>query len=129
MCLVVALLHDIDLLHVLSRFGRDFGMLKSESDAGGLWLTMEEGIVYVLPLIRPCSSSDANLYRSICSMVSHIPWILPFLKLIPGSDDGFKRVQQLGIDCATARLQSGSNIKDLCYYLVWRSLSAFLGHD
>ncbi|KAJ3551693.1 hypothetical protein NM688_g4557 [Phlebia brevispora] len=79
-------------------FGRDFGMMKSESDVDGLWHLMETAIL-------------------ISATIAHVPWTIPFLTLIPGSDRGLKKMQQFGRDCVAERMKSGSQVKDIFYYL------------
>lgn len=51
--------------------------------------------------------------------ISHIPWVMPLLRLIPSRD--VKVVQDFGRRMAVRRIEAGSKNKDLFYYLVSRS--------
>lgn len=49
--------------------------------------------------------------------------MIPILTLIPGSDEGMKKLSEFGQGLAQARFKAGSERKDLIYYLVRPNLA------
>ncbi|KAI0812259.1 cytochrome P450 [Irpex lacteus] len=80
-------------------FAQDFGMIKAGGDVHGFWHLLEEGV-------------------SIAGALGHVPWMIPILTLIPGSDEGMKKLIKFGQGLAQARVKAGSQRKDLIYYLM-----------
>src|ERR1700761_6811910 len=91
-------------------FGGGFEMLRDGGDKNGLWAIIEQGA------------------RSI-HVVSHIPWIVATLYLIPGATRGIEALRGFGAACARKRIASGSTVRDLWYHLVRRSSRAFAWAD
>ncbi|KAJ7217075.1 cytochrome P450 [Mycena pura] len=79
-------------------FGGGFEMLRDGGDENGLWAIIEQGA------------------RSI-HVVSHIPWIVATLYLIPGATRGIQTLRGFGAACARKRIASGSTVRDLWYHL------------
>ncbi|KAJ7137813.1 cytochrome P450 [Mycena epipterygia] len=79
-------------------FGGGFEMLRDGGDTDGLWTIVEKGA------------------KSI-AVVSHIPWLVPTLHKIPMATRGIKELRKFGATCATNRIKSGSQVKDLWYHL------------
>lgn len=79
-------------------FGREFGLLKSGKDHDDMIRTVEDGV-----------------YGA--GVISHIPWILPFLAHFPPAMKGLRALQQLGATFARERTQKGSTTKDIFYFL------------
>ncbi|KAJ7766756.1 cytochrome P450 [Mycena metata] len=52
------------------------------------------------------------------AVVSHIPWLVPTLYKIPMATRGLKELRQFGATCATNRIKTGSQVKDLWYHLM-----------
>jgi hypothetical protein len=59
-------------------------------------------------------------------MVSHIPWLVPTLYLIPMATRGLQRLRKFGATCATNRIRTGSQVRDLWYHLVSRLVPLFV---
>ncbi|KAJ7805633.1 cytochrome P450 [Mycena olivaceomarginata] len=74
-------------------FGGGFEMLRDGGDNEGLWTIIENGA------------------KSI-SMVSHIPWLVPTLYLIPMATRGLQRLRKFGATCATNRIRTGSQMDE-----------------
>lgn len=90
--------------------------MKSGTDVGGLWHTIESGTTYVpTPL---CYFASHPFLNSIAGYISHVPWTFPILMSIPGADKKMRKMQALGKRCAEQRVEAGSATKDLFYYLV-----------
>lgn len=49
--------------------------------------------------------------------------MVPILSLIPGSDEGMKKLAKFGQGLAQVRVKAGSERKDLIYYLVRPNLA------
>ncbi|KAJ7215515.1 cytochrome P450 [Mycena pura] len=79
-------------------FGGGFEMLRDGGDKNGLWAILEQGT------------------RNVTA-VSHIPWIVSTLYLIPGATRGIKTLRSFGAACARKRIASGSTVRDLWYHL------------
>lgn len=54
---------------------------------------------------------------SIMGTLTHIPWVQPFLELIP-VNKAMRKMQAMGQQYARERTMEGSKTKDLFYYLV-----------
>ncbi|KAJ7461566.1 high nitrogen upregulated cytochrome P450 monooxygenase 2 [Mycena latifolia] len=79
-------------------FGGGFEMLRDGGDKDGLWTIIENGAKNI-------------------AVVSHIPWIVSMLHMIPMATSGIKQLRKFGATCATNRIKSGSKVKDLWYHL------------
>ncbi|KAJ7461562.1 high nitrogen upregulated cytochrome P450 monooxygenase 2, partial [Mycena latifolia] len=79
-------------------FGGGFEMMRDGGDREGLWTIVSQGIVAT-------------------SVLAHIPWLVPILQKIPKANEGIKRLQTFSVGCATRRIKSGSQVKDLWYHL------------
>lgn len=55
------------------------------------------------------------------SIISVIPWSIPFLKAIPGSGNAFNKFKHIANNYASHRATVGSQSKDLWYRLVSRT--------
>ena len=101
------------------RFGHDFRMLSSGTDVDGLCAVIEHGVSYVKAV---ASAAEFNkcfyVLDSAAGVISHVPWSFPILKLLPGADKDMKTMHNMGQACVDRRMQAGSSVKDLFYYLV-----------
>ncbi|KAI0087970.1 cytochrome P450 [Irpex rosettiformis] len=77
----------------------DFGMLKAGNDVDGLWHLLESGVKLV-------------------GWASHISWVLPILKYLPGSEEAATQLSILAKRLVKARIEIGMHRKDLFYYLM-----------
>ena len=62
-----------------------------------------------------------SLKQLLCSgagIVSHIPWILEFLKYLPQKESPLAALQSIGAQLVKERTEKGSNKQDLFYWLV-----------
>ncbi|CAL1708270.1 unnamed protein product [Somion occarium] len=80
-------------------FSTEFGMIKAGKDTTGIWHALEEGTF-------------------AAGILSHIPWILNFLKYSPQGGSAFVVLQTIGARIAKQRIEAGSNKRDLFHYLV-----------
>ncbi|KAJ7024287.1 cytochrome P450 [Mycena alexandri] len=80
-------------------FGGGFEMVRDGGDKDGLWTIIENGAKNI-------------------AVVSHIPWLVPTLYKIPMATRGLKELRQFGAACATNRIKTGSQVKDLWYHLM-----------
>ncbi|KAJ7161485.1 cytochrome P450, partial [Mycena crocata] len=80
-------------------FGGGFEMLRDGGDREGLWTIVEKGA------------------KSI-AVVSHIPWLVPTLYKIPMATRGLQKLRKFGATCATNRIKTGAQVKDLWYHLM-----------
>lgn len=78
-------------------FGGGFELMKSGGDSDGSWAVEHEATV-------------------AASCLSHLPWVAPFLRIIPLGERTVRFVQ-FGKDCVRRRLSKGCIKKDLIYYL------------
>ena len=105
---------------VTFRFDHEFGMMKAGQDVNGFWHTMEAGTTYVsFPLLQSAFSVVLTLcisFLRFVAYISHVPWVLPILKLIP--NEGMQALQAFGNRVASERVRAGSKNKDIFYYLV-----------
>ncbi|KAI0347604.1 cytochrome P450 [Trametopsis cervina] len=79
-------------------FGHEFGMLRTGTDVDNFWHTLETGV-------------------AMAGIISHIPWTLPVLNLIPGGGKEIKGLQAMCGGFARTRVAQGSSSKDIFYYL------------
>ncbi|GJE94949.1 cytochrome P450 [Phanerochaete sordida] len=79
-------------------FGRELGLLKKGKDHEGMIQIIEEGI-----------------YGA--GVISHMPWLLPFVACFPPLLKGLRKVQNMGRNFASERLAKGSTSKDIYYFM------------
>ncbi|KAJ6531615.1 high nitrogen upregulated cytochrome P450 monooxygenase 2 [Mycena vulgaris] len=79
-------------------FGGGFEMLRDGVDKDGFWTIIGKGAKNI-------------------SIVSHIPWSVPTLNNIPPATRGIRQLRKFGVTCATNRIRTGAQVKDLWYHL------------
>ncbi|KAJ7805627.1 cytochrome P450 [Mycena olivaceomarginata] len=80
-------------------FGGGFEMLRDGRDKEGLWTIIENGAKSV-------------------ALVCHIPWLVQTLYLVPMATRAPQKLRKFGATCATNRIGTGSQVKDLWYHLM-----------
>ena len=73
----------------------------------------------VCPFYFPsCQIIFDPAYDRLFTIVAHIPWLITYLRFIPGAAKVQTRVFAIAEKYVNHRVEQGSNIKDLFYYLV-----------
>ena len=97
-------------------FGGGSEMLR-DGDSTGQWAMLQAGMKYSCPF-PVAYQSVAKRFRSIFTLVGHLPWLARFMMLIPGISNNLDSMRKAGFEKAVARKKEGSKQKDLFYYLV-----------
>ncbi|KAJ7172021.1 cytochrome P450 [Mycena filopes] len=99
-------------------FGGGFEMVRDGGDKDGLWTIIENGAKWASPRLFAGSKLTMAMPSRNIAVVSHIPWLVPTLYRIPMATRGLKRLRVFGATCATNRIKTGSQVKDLWYHLM-----------
>ncbi|KAI5120968.1 hypothetical protein M0805_006640 [Coniferiporia weirii] len=80
-------------------FGGGFETMRDGADKNSVWRLVEEGMVFV-------------------GLIQHTPWIAHLLSRIPAASKTINVLRQFAYDASLKRKMSGSNTKDIFYYLI-----------
>ena len=101
-------------------FGGGSELLMAGNDRSNVWSVLEEAMLYVRPIEVMCGErlAEQNYTRSIATFFGHMPWLGVYVGKIPAATGNLVVLINNSIQCVKARLQRGSEKKDLFHYLV-----------